>query len=134
MVIESAERFGLSQLHQLRGRVGRGAAQSYCMLITQGEGGVSAQRAAILEESGDGFVIAEKDLELRGPGEFFGLRQHGIPQFRLADPVRHSRVLYAAREEAQHLLREDPLLEAPAHAALRKRLSECFDRPESPVL
>jgi ATP-dependent DNA helicase RecG len=104
MIVEHAERFGLAQLHQLRGRVGRGGEQSFCILIShqQGVGGGtdSGERLEAMVETQDGFVIAEKDLEIRGPGEFFGTRQAGIPEFKVADVLRDEPLLRAAREEA----------------------------------
>ncbi len=108
MLIEHAERFGLSQLHQLRGRVGRGATESYCILLAQYEQTKEArERLQIMEETTDGFRIAERDLEIRGPGEVMGTRQSGLPVFRIANLVRDQKVLAAARQEADHLLRAD---------------------------
>ncbi len=104
MVIEQAERFGLAQIHQLRGRVGRGPHQSYCVLVTGKMGTIACERIRTLVESNDGFYIAEMDMKLRGPGEFFGTRQSGIPGLRLADLIRDSDVLEMARLEAQRLL------------------------------
>jgi ATP-dependent DNA helicase RecG len=105
MIVEHAERFGLSQLHQLRGRVGRGAAKSYCILMTGKKKTAEArERLAVMEKSTDGFVIAEKDLELRGPGELFGTRQHGIPAFRIGNIVRDRPLLEMARTEADELI------------------------------
>jgi ATP-dependent DNA helicase RecG len=110
MLIEHAERFGLSQLHQLRGRVGRGAAESYCILLAQYAKTREARaRLSIMEETNDGFVIAEKDLEIRGPGEVMGTRQSGVPAFRLANLVRDQRLLEQARTEAEHQLQERQL-------------------------
>jgi ATP-dependent DNA helicase RecG len=107
MLIEHAERFGLSQLHQLRGRVGRGAAESYCILLAQYSKTKEArERLKIMEETSDGFKIAEKDLEIRGPGEVMGTRQSGIPAFRIANIVRDQKILEAARREANYLLNE----------------------------
>jgi ATP-dependent DNA helicase RecG len=135
MVIENAERFGLAQLHQLRGRVGRGADKSYCVLITgaaaaahAGREDVSeaAERARVMVSTDDGFEIAEKDLELRGPGEFFGLRQHGLPQLRIADLAKHVKVLYAVKAEAEKLLADDPRLEKPENAALKASVDVFF--------
>ncbi len=104
MVIEHAERFGLAQIHQLRGRVGRGSHQSYCVLVTGKLSQIAAERIRTLVESNDGFYIAEMDMKLRGPGEFFGTKQSGIPGLRLADLIRDSDVLELARKEAQALL------------------------------
>lgn len=131
MMIENAERFGLAQLHQLRGRVGRGRHQSYCILITEGKTEVSRQRAEIMEQSGDGFVIAEKDLELRGPGEFFGMRQHGIPELHIADLVRHVRILEKVKEEARLILDEDPTLELRKNELLKKKIRHVFRDADS---
>jgi ATP-dependent DNA helicase RecG len=101
MVVEHAERFGLSQLHQLRGRVGRGAEQSFCVLLASDkQTNVARERLGIMEETNDGFKIAEKDLEIRGPGELMGTRQAGLPEFRIANLVRDLDILQAARREA----------------------------------
>jgi ATP-dependent DNA helicase RecG len=108
MVIEQAERFGLSQLHQLRGRVGRGAAQSYCILVTGKLNDTSRERIRTMVDSNDGFFIAEMDLKLRGPGEFFGTRQSGMPGLRIANLLRDQELLNLARQEAAHLLDEPP--------------------------
>ena len=108
IVIENAERFGLSQLHQLRGRIGRGTEISYCYLVSEAQGEVSKQRLAIMTESRDGFYIAEKDLDLRGPGEVFGTRQHGINEFVIADLRRHYHILLRAKEESIKLIKKDP--------------------------
>ena len=123
MVIEHAERFGLAQLHQLRGRVGRGSQQSYCLLlaaVAAGEAGSAARRRLdVLVASNDGFVIAEEDLRLRGPGEFFGARQSGVPEFRVANLIRDHALLEQARQEALAMVREDPRLLASDHQAAR---------------
>jgi ATP-dependent DNA helicase RecG len=126
MIVENAERFGLAQLHQLRGRVGRGDAQSYCVLITDSDSKEATERVRILTETDDGFVIAEKDLTMRGPGELFGVRQHGIPSLRMADLVRHANILERVRDEATMLLERDPRLEAPENAAFRRRIDHMF--------
>lgn len=104
MLIEDADRFGLAQLHQLRGRVGRGSHQSYCLLLADAKAGETLQRLRLMEETHDGFVIAEKDLELRGPGEFLGTRQSGLPDFALADLVQDRVLLEQAREAATYML------------------------------
>ena len=123
MLVEHAERFGLSQLHQLRGRVGRGPWKSYCILLASGTPTAEARRRlAALRESQDGFRIAEVDLELRGPGEFFGTRQSGLPEFRVADLLRDARVLEEARQEAFALVAADPDLLQPEHRSLRETL------------
>jgi ATP-dependent DNA helicase RecG len=123
MLIEHAERFGLSQLHQLRGRVGRGPWKSYCILLTSGRLGEDAQRRVeAMVETNDGFKIAEVDLQLRGPGEFFGTRQSGLPEFRVADLLRDAAILEEARREAQTIIAEDPELRQPAHRGLREAL------------
>ncbi len=123
MVIEHAERFGLSQLHQLRGRVGRGAHKSYCVLVLGYALSEDAtQRAEIMERTSDGFKIAEADLELRGPGEFMGTRQSGLPGFKMANLVRDVRILQQAREAAFELAKSDPGLVKPEHALLRTKL------------
>jgi len=123
MVIEHAERFGLAQLHQLRGRVGRSDIPSYCVLMTDHKGSENARkRLRIMEQTTDGFRIAEADLEIRGPGEFMGTRQSGLPDFRVADILRDGRLLNDARTEAFHLAEKDPRLERTEHAALREVL------------
>jgi ATP-dependent DNA helicase RecG len=123
MLIEHAERFGLSQLHQLRGRVGRGPWKSYCILLTGASLGAEAQRRIdAMVETTDGFKIAEADLELRGPGEFFGTRQSGLPEFRVADLLRDAALLEEARREAQTIIAGDPELRDPAHRGLREML------------
>jgi len=120
MVIEHAERFGLSQLHQLRGRVGRGAAQSHCFLFTHPRlGETTAHRLQVLEKTNDGFQIAEADLEIRGPGEFLGTRQSGSLPFRMANLVRDQEWLVRAREDVIDILKRDPQLLLPEHAPFR---------------
>lgn len=119
IVIENAERYGLSALHQLRGRVGRGPGEAYCVLITDHATESVRKRLTFLANTNDGFAIAKYDLETRGPGDFFGSRQHGLPTLHIADLMADSRVLYAAQAEAQALVAADPGLLAPAHAGLR---------------
>ena len=128
MVIENAERFGLAQMHQLRGRVGRGADQAYCYLILDGGSEISEERCRIMESSSDGFYIAEEDLKLRGPGDIFGTRQHGLPMLQMADLIKHADILKHARDEAKAMLDEDPKLEMEEHAALKDRLIEMFGK------
>ncbi|ULA64644.1 MAG: ATP-dependent DNA helicase RecG [Nitrospira sp.] len=145
MMIEHAERFGLAQLHQLRGRVGRGAEQSYCLLMAAGLGrnrprlgrhplGVdepvsnARERLDALVQSNDGFVIAEEDLRIRGPGEFFGFRQWGMPEFRVANIVRDGDLLQQARLEAFSLLKQDPQLSAPGHQGLKDAMLRKWEK------
>jgi ATP-dependent DNA helicase RecG len=131
MVIEDADRFGLAQLHQLRGRIGRGPHQSYCILMADSVTEAARERLALMTEHTDGFKLAEHDLRLRGPGEFLGTRQHGLPPFEHADPVRDYQLLLEARQEAQRLLTVDPNLARSAHSRLRgavqERYSDFFD-------
>jgi ATP-dependent DNA helicase RecG len=126
MVIENAERFGLAQLHQLRGRVGRGEGQSYCILISEGSSAYAKQRADIMAASSDGFYIAEKDLELRGPGEFFGTRQHGLPELKLADLTRHIKIMEEAKVRASSTLLNDPDLSG--YPRLQDKTKLLFER------
>jgi ATP-dependent DNA helicase RecG len=120
MVVEHAERFGLSQLHQLRGRIGRGRYPSKCILLVQYRSSEEAKiRLRAMEKTTDGFKIAEEDLALRGPGEFFGIRQSGLPDFRVAHIIRDTPILIEARKEAFRLIREDPELVHPSHAGVK---------------
>ena len=123
MVIEGANRFGLAQLHQFRGRVGRGDHQSYCLLISDSGSPDAEERLEALEQTNDGFQLAEKDLELRGPGEFFGRRQSGMPELRLAS-LLDVKLLEVARREAQALFAEDPDLVQPEHALLHEKVQD----------
>jgi ATP-dependent DNA helicase RecG len=120
IVIEDADRFGLAQLHQLRGRVGRSEHQSYCVLIANPKSEDAQRRMEIMTRTNNGFLIAEEDLRIRGPGEIYGTRQSGMPSFRVADLVKDMRLLEVARQEAFHLLEHDPDLSRPEHAALRE--------------
>jgi ATP-dependent DNA helicase RecG len=120
IVIEDADRFGLAQLHQLRGRVGRSEHQSYCVLIANPKSDDGQRRMDIMTRTNNGFLIAEEDLRIRGPGEIYGTRQSGMPSFRVADLVKDMRLLEVARQEAFHLLESDPDLSRPEHAALRE--------------
>jgi ATP-dependent DNA helicase RecG len=124
MVIEGADRFGLAQLHQLRGRVGRGAAQSYCLLIPTHEDKAENERLQAMAESNDGFLLAEKDLALRGPGEFLGTRQSGYASGLRMASITDVKLIEKARGEAQNLFEQDPFLSNPEHALL----AEAFER------
>ena len=126
MVIENAERFGLSALHQLRGRVGRGAANSCCILISDNEGEAVRQRLHFLCRTSDGFAVAKYDLETRGPGDFFGEAQHGLPTLHVADLVQDTRTLTVAQQEAKALLALDPNLAKPEHKALSDEVERLF--------
>ncbi|MCD7746199.1 MAG: ATP-dependent DNA helicase RecG [Lachnospiraceae bacterium] len=128
MMIENAERFGLAQLHQLRGRVGRGAAQSYCIFLHAVDNDAIRERLDILNHSNDGFEIAAKDLKLRGPGDLFGVRQSGLMNFRLADIYADAEVLQQANEAVGRMMEEDPDLELPGHQKLRERYEALVSR------
>ncbi len=121
MIVENADRFGLSQLHQLRGRVGRGQHKSYCVLVSDADSEDARRRLSVMKETTDGFKIAEEDLRLRGPGDFFGNRQHGLPEMHIADLCADMDVLSAAQAAAKALLEADPRLEDAAHASLRQQ-------------
>lgn len=126
MMVENAERFGLAQLHQLRGRVGRGEHQSYCIFIQGTQEDRMKKRLEILNQSNDGFFIAEEDLKLRGPGDLFGVRQSGMMDFRIGDIYKDSEILRQASLAAQELLARDPGLEQPAHRRLHEKMQEAF--------
>ena len=121
MVIENAERFGLSQLHQLRGRVGRGNAQAFCILFAHGKNEVTKKRMETMCISNDGFYISEQDLKLRGPGDFFGTRQHGLPEMRIANLFEDRDILAMSQEAAKKIMAEDRHLESEKYSGLRKR-------------
>jgi ATP-dependent DNA helicase RecG len=127
MIVENADRFGLSQLHQLRGRVGRGQHQSYCVLLSGNRNEQTRKRLKTLCRTTDGFEIAEEDLKLRGPGDFFGARQHGLPQLKLASLEHDMCLLHQAQEAARTLLTADPGLTQPDHQALRSRVLRIFE-------
>lgn len=126
MIIENAERFGLAQLHQLRGRVGRGSEKSYCTLIYGSKTEICRHRMAIMEETNDGFKISEKDLELRGPGDFFGTRQHGLPELRVANLFKHMKILRLVQKEAREIYAQDPALRAKDNEGIRLKIEEMF--------
>ena len=128
MVIENAERYGLSALHQLRGRVGRGAAESWCFLVSDNASESVQKRLKFLCSTSDGFAVAQYDLETRGPGDFFGSRQHGLPTLQIADLMNDTRTLHAVQSEAVALLAEDPLLERPEHVLLARQVEQMFDK------
>ena len=131
IIIENADRFGLSQLHQLRGRVGRGSHQSYCVLMTATHSAEAMARLRTLASTTDGFRIAEEDLKARGPGDFFGNRQHGLPQLKLADLTGDVRLLHEAQEAANRLLSQDPDLSRPEHWPVFQRVRQIFaDTPD----
>ncbi len=126
MIIENAERFGLSQLHQLRGRIGRGSHQSYCIMFCN-SGKIASMRMKVMCETNDGFKISEKDLELRGPGEFFGVRQHGLPELKIANLSSDMDLLISAKDAAWELLASDPHLEDTENLILKNRISKHFE-------
>ena len=122
MVIENAERFGLATLHQLRGRVGRGKYKSYCILKYKGNGEQTKERMKIMVETNDGFKISEKDLELRGSGEFFGTKQHGIPEFKIANLFQDVEMLKNIQSLAMKIINEDSKLESDKNKKLKKQI------------
>ncbi|MFA6358516.1 MAG: ATP-dependent DNA helicase RecG [Candidatus Omnitrophota bacterium] len=134
MIITSAERFGLSQLHQLRGRIGRGSQQSFCLLISSSQGQEVSARLQAMVTSADGFYISEQDLKIRGPGEFFGNRQHGLAELKIANPLTQMQLLKAARDEAIKLLNQDLRLEERQHQGLKEKLLQRFPEYEKLML
>ena len=126
MVVENAERFGLAQLHQLRGRVGRGEAQSYCILKYQGNSEVTLKRMKVMQDTSDGFIISEKDLELRGTGEFFGTKQHGIPEFKIANLYTDISILREVQEVANNIIKDDATLEKTENKKLKQIVEKKF--------
>ena len=127
MIIENAERFGLAQLHQLRGRVGRGTFKSYCILKYYSKSDIVKQRMEIMQKSNDGFVISERDLELRGPGDFFGTKQHGIPEFKVANLFVDIPIMKVAQSVANIIYEEDPKLNLPENALLLGKIEKLFE-------
>ncbi len=126
MIVENAERFGLSQLHQLRGRVGRGQHKSWCILVSDSDSDETRARLDVMTKTNDGFRISEEDLRLRGPGDFFGSRQHGLPEMHVADLGADVNVLRRAQEEAQRVLADDPELASPQNSALKEKIDRLF--------
>jgi ATP-dependent DNA helicase RecG len=127
MLIEGADRFGLAQLHQFRGRVGRGEHKSYCLLLSDSPSEAARERLGALEQIHDGFQLAEVDLELRGPGDFFGTRQSGLPNLRMAQ-LSDRKLLETARDEAARVMDQDPELAAPEHAGLAAQVARFLDQ------
>ena len=127
MMIENADRFGLAQLHQLRGRVGRGDAQSYCIMVNTSSAKTAQKRLEILNTSNDGFFIASEDLKLRGPGDFFGIRQSGDLAFQLADIYQDAAILQQASEAVKQVLEDDPDLEKEEHYALKVQMDHFME-------
>jgi ATP-dependent DNA helicase RecG len=126
MVIEGADRFGLAQLHQLRGRIGRGEAKSYCFLFTESENEAAKSRLEMMTRSNDGFEISEHDLRLRGPGEMFSTRQHGLPDLKIANIIDDFDLLVMARRNAFELVSQDPMLTEAEHKNIRRALLAKF--------
>ena len=126
MVVMHAERFGLAQLHQLRGRIGRSAQDAVCLLVASPANPLARRRLAILEQTADGFRIAEEDLRLRGPGEFFGTRQHGLPELKVASLVDDFELLRLARRDAWAIVQDDPGLNAPHNQPLRREVLRAY--------
>jgi ATP-dependent DNA helicase RecG len=123
MIIEHPERFGLAQLHQLRGRIGRGSKQSFCILLASRLGlGDARDRLEFFVQTSDGFELAEKDMEIRGPGEMLGTRQHGLPDLRIADIGRDRKILRQARKDAFRLVKLDPELKQPQNGCIKRTL------------
>lgn len=127
MLIMNAERFGLAQLHQLRGRVGRGKYKSYCILINKSKNKVARERMRIMEKTSNGFIISEKDLELRGPGEFFGIKQHGLPELKIANIFTDMKILKIAQNVANDILKEDPLLNLPKNIKIKNKIDKLIN-------
>lgn len=127
MLIENAERFGLAQLHQLRGRVGRGAEKSYCILVSDAKNKIAKERLQIMTKTTDGFLISEKDLKVRGPGDFFGTRQHGLPELKIANLYQDTEILKLSQKAATELIKKDNLLKQTEYASLKNYISTWFD-------
>lgn len=127
ILIENADRFGLSQLHQLRGRVGRGSYKSYCILVTDNKSEDTRQRLRVLSSTGDGFRISEEDLKLRGPGDFFGKRQHGLPELKIADMTQDVDIIAEVKNVASAIVQNDPMLSSPENSSLQKSISRLYN-------
>jgi ATP-dependent DNA helicase RecG len=133
MLVEGADMFGLAQLHQFRGRVGRGGHKSYCLLLADEASGDGEARLQMMVETNDGFALAQRDLELRGPGDFIGTRQSGLPEMKWLDASFDMRLLDEARRQAERLLDEDPNLRDPIHERLAKRLNQFWEKATADV-
>ena len=133
MVIENAERFGLSALHQLRGRVGRGGEKSYCVLVSDAKNKTARERIEIMCKTNDGFEISEKDLNLRGPGDFFGTRQHGLPEMKIANLYKDVKILKEVQNCAIELYKKDKKLEKYGNNLLKMRILEIFERKNKKI-
>ena len=131
MIIENAERFGLSQLHQLRGRIGRGGFKSTCILISDAKNKATSERLGVIKKNSDGFKIAEEDMRLRGPGDFLGKRQHGLPELKIADLFADTALLKAAGESAKYILSSDPELKSAENSALKKEINNLYKKLEN---
>jgi ATP-dependent DNA helicase RecG len=132
MLVEGAERFGLAQLHQLRGRVGRGSEKSYCLLIPSSDDATENERLAVMTETNDGFVLAEKDLSQRGPGDFIGYRQSGFADLKLAS-ITDIRLIEKARNQAEKLFAMDPNLQYPQNQSLARKLAQFWQSIPSDI-
>ena len=130
MMIENAEQFGLSQLHQLRGRVGRGNTQSYCVLVTDSDNEFTNRRMDVMVNTNDGFKIANEDLNLRGPGDFFGKKQHGLPQLKIADLAQDMDILQLAQKISASVIEEDFNLELPKNKGLKLLAKRIIEKGE----
>ena len=128
MLIENAERFGLSQLHQLRGRVGRGSQQSHCILLTDNTGEECIRRMKIMSKTSDGFKISEEDLKMRGPGDFFGQRQHGLPPLKIADIASDMEMMNLTKSIAEDIISKDPQLESREYRGLKLEIIRLFNK------
>ena len=129
IMIENAERFGLSQLHQLRGRVGRGNVKSTCILVSDSVSEQAKRRFDIMCKTTDGFKIADEDLNMRGPGDFFGSKQHGLPELKIASLLSDNELLILSRTAAGELLTDDPDMKKPEHAGIRHQVNSMFSHP-----
>ncbi|MBQ7568282.1 DNA helicase RecG, partial [bacterium] len=133
MLVQNADRFGLAQLHQLRGRIGRGSHQSMCLFMGQAQGSMAKRKLKAIARLSDGFEVAEEDLDIRGPGDYYGMRQSGLPELKVADLMRDSKLLSLARQDALDILRRDPNLEYPEHQPLKQHL-ECLQFDVSEII